>query len=65
MLKRLYAFGDELFASIGLQTSVPKYHASNPERGAVLDFVEYPLNNRWWLEDQFDRISAMSDWPNN
>lgn len=58
---RLYAFGDELFQSIGLQTSVPKYHAANSERGAVLDFVDYPLNNRWWLENQFDRIAAMTD----
>lgn len=59
--QRLNAFGEELFDSIGLQTSVPKYHASNYERGAVLDFVDYPLNNRWWLEEQFDRISALPD----
>ncbi|MGH9663807.1 MAG: hypothetical protein ACRD9L_05230, partial [Bryobacteraceae bacterium] len=29
------------------------------ERGAVLDFVDYPLNNRWWLEDQFKAIREM------
>ena len=50
---------DDLFHSIGLQTSVPNYHAIGEERGAVLDFVDYPLNNRWWLEDEFAKIRAM------
>ena len=57
---RIVALCDELFHSIGLQTSVPKYHAINEERGAVLDFVDYPLNNRWWLEDQFKAIREMT-----
>lgn len=61
LLKRLNQFGDELFKEIGLQTSVPKYKANNSQRGAVLDFLDYPLNNRWWLEDQFDKIESMSD----
>lgn len=47
---------EELFASIKLQSSVPLYGASGRERGAILDFVDYPLNNRWWLEDEFARI---------
>ena len=58
---KLVAFCDELFQVIGLQTSVPKYDASGYERGAVLDFLDYPLNNRWWLEDQFDKIAAIQD----
>jgi hypothetical protein len=49
-----------LYDSIGLQTSVPRYHAIGAERGAVLDFVDYPLNNRWWLEDEFAKIRAMN-----
>lgn len=48
-----------LFQSIKLQTSVAKYHASGAERGAVLDFVDRPLNNRWWLEDEFARIRKL------
>jgi hypothetical protein len=44
-----------LFRSIGLQTSVPKYGASGAERGAILDFVDHPLNNRWWLEDELEK----------
>lgn len=50
---------DRLFHSIGMQTSVKKYFAIGEERGAVLDFVDYPLNNRWWLEDQFKAIRAL------
>ena len=26
-----------------------------------MDFVNYPLNNRWWLEDQFDQIAKLTD----
>ena len=51
---------DELFRSIGLQTSVPGYQASNSQRGCILDFVNYPLNNRWWLEDEFEKIRKMT-----
>jgi len=49
-----------LFDSISLQTSVEKYQASGAERGAILDFVDHPLNNRWWLEDRFREIAALS-----
>ena len=53
---RIVDLCEKLFHSIGLQTSVDKYYASGEERGAVLDFVDYPLNNRWWLEDEFKKI---------
>lgn len=56
---RIFDLCDRLFHSIGLQTSVDKYYASGEERGAVLDFVDYPLNNRWWLEDQFQAVAAL------
>ncbi len=49
-----------LYESIGLQTSVEKYKASNAQRGCILDFVDYPLNNRWWLAYQFKLIDEMS-----
>jgi len=60
-LKRTEALADLLFQKIGYQTSVPKYQGSGPERGCMMDFVNYPLNDRWWLEDQFDRIAKMTD----
>jgi len=50
----------DLFRTIKLQTSVSLYKASGHERGAVLDFVDHPLNNRWWLEDEFARIRTFS-----
>ncbi len=51
---------EALFQSVGLQTSVKKYQASGSERGAILDFIDYPLNNRWWLTDEFKKIEKIS-----
>ena len=56
---RIFELCEKLNQSIGLQTSVEKYQASGAERGAVLDFVDVPLNNRWWLEDEFQKVRAM------
>jgi hypothetical protein len=56
---RISQLCERLFHSIGMQTSVEKYYAIGEERGAVLDFVDYPLNNRWWLEDQFKVIRGL------
>jgi hypothetical protein len=50
---------DDLFESIGLQTDVKKYKASGSQRGCILTFVDYPLNNRWWLEDEFKKVGEM------
>jgi hypothetical protein len=60
-LKRTEELADLLFHKIGYQTSVEHYHGSGPERGCMMDFVNYPLNDRWWLEDQFDRIAKLTD----
>ena len=30
------------------------------ERGAILDFIDHPLNNRWWYEDQFAEIRTLN-----
>ncbi len=57
---RIESLCETLFRSCGLQTSVSRYHASGAERGAFLDFIDYPLNNRWWLEDEFEKIRAMT-----
>jgi hypothetical protein len=50
---------ERLWQDIGFQTSVAKYNASGEERGAVLDFVDYPLNNRRWLEDELAKVRAL------
>ncbi len=54
--EKVVQYCDNLFQSVGLQTSVPKHHASGYERGCVLDFIDHPLNNRWWLEDEFEKV---------
>ena len=58
--QKIVALCEALFQSVGLQTSVKKYQASGSERGAILDFIDYPLNNRWWLTDEFKKIEKMS-----
>lgn len=57
--QKVIQYCDDLFQSIGLQTSVPKYNARGYERGAILDFIDYPLNNRWWLVDEFKKVGEM------
>lgn len=57
---RIEQLCEDLFHSIGLQTSVERYHAADGERGAILDYVNYPLNNRWWLEDEFAKVSGLN-----
>ena len=53
---RLEELGAALFESIGAQLDVARYEARSEERGAILDFLDIPLNNREWLEDEFDAI---------
>jgi len=50
---------DELFKSVSLQTSMTLHNAAGYERGCVRDFIDYPLNNRWWLEDKFKEIAKL------
>ncbi|MDF5689457.1 hypothetical protein [Aquirufa aurantiipilula] len=57
--QKVVDYCEALFQTIGLQTSVSKYKASGAERGAILDFIDYPLNNRWWLQDEFEKIRKM------
>jgi len=56
---KIVQYCDDLFHSIGLQTDVSKYHAANSQRGCILQFVNYPLNNRWWLADEFKKTGEM------
>jgi hypothetical protein len=57
---RIDELSEWLFRSIGYQTSVSRYGASGAERGCVMDFVDRPLNDRWWLEDEFARVREMN-----
>ncbi len=57
--QKVVHYAEKLFRSIGAQTSVKKYGARSAERGAILDLIDYPLNNRWWLEDEFKKIGEL------
>lgn len=59
LLRKVEHLAERLFESIGYQTSVPKYGASGYERGCMLDYINYPLNNRWWLEDQLALVRQL------
>jgi hypothetical protein len=74
---RVFELADALFASIRMQTSVPKYQAIGVDRGATLDTIEVPLNNRLWLKERFavlrklpgdnERLAGIAeivDWTN-
>ncbi|QMW03917.1 hypothetical protein [Spirosoma foliorum] len=56
---KIVSLCDDLYSSIGLQTSMPKHKARGYERGCLLDFVDYPLNNRWWMADEFEKVRAL------
>ena len=58
---RIVDLGAALFKSIGMQMDTPNYKASGTERGSVLDFLAYPLNDRWWLEDEIAKALALGD----
>lgn len=49
-----------LFNTIGFQTSVKKYKAYGLNRGAIIDYLDMPMNNRLWLEDEFAKIQKFS-----
>ena len=53
---RIVELGEELYQSIGAQLDVENYQAMSAERGAVLDFLDTPLNDRMWIEDELDAI---------
>lgn len=57
--REIEAFGRELWESIGFQLSIrAPYLARNSERGAVLDYLDQPLNERVWLEERMRHIEA-------
>jgi hypothetical protein len=74
---RLFQLAEGLFQSIRMQLSVDLYRATQTIRGANLDNVDVPLNNRLWLQQQFeeirgltsegerqDRIATLASWTN-
>jgi hypothetical protein len=57
---RVFEMAEALFQSIRMQLSVPRYQAIATERGANLDTIDLPLNNRGWLTARFAEIRQAS-----
>ena len=56
---RIFALAEALYQSIRAQLSVDKYKAIAISRGANLDTIDFPLNNRVWLKDQFSKLRGL------
>jgi hypothetical protein len=56
---RIFQLAEALFQSISMQLSVEKYKAISVDRGAMLDTLDRPLNNRPWLEERFAEIRKL------
>ena len=57
---RVFEMAEALFQSIRMQLSVDRYKAISVGRGANLDTIDQPLNNRRWLKDQFEEIRKLA-----
>jgi hypothetical protein len=60
---RVHELAEALFQSIRMQLDVSRYRAIAVGRGASLDTLDVPLNNRVWLERQFAELRALPREP--
>lgn len=60
---RTHQLAEALFQSIHMKLSVPLYRAIAQGRGASLDTLDYPLNNRPWLAARFATIRQLDAEP--
>jgi len=58
---RCFELAEALFQSIRMQLSVERYKAISVDRGATLDTIDYPLNNREWLKTKLTEVRGISD----
>jgi hypothetical protein len=58
---RVFELADALHESIRMQLSVPRHRAIHVDRGANLDLIDTPLNNREWLRREFHKIRMLDD----
>ena len=61
--QRVFELAEALFQSIRMQLSVSRYKAISVDRGATLDTLDAPLNNRLWLEQRFRELRSASGEP--
>jgi hypothetical protein len=60
---RIFALAEALYQSIHMQLSVDQYKGIAVSRGANVDTVDFPLNNRVWLEAQFASLRRLEKEP--
>jgi hypothetical protein len=53
---RIFELAEALYQGIRMQFSVEKYKANAPRRSATLDSIDFPLNDRDWLKQNFEGI---------
>jgi hypothetical protein len=58
---RVFEMAEALYQSIRMQLSVPRYKAIDVGRGANLDMIDRPLNNKNWLKQQLTAIRALEN----
>ena len=61
---RIFELAEALYQSIRAQLSVPRYQAIRVGRGANLDTVDMPLNDRIWLSSRFEKIRELDTEEN-
>src|SRR5262249_7736844 len=57
---RIHELAEALYQSIRMQLSVPRYKAISVGRGANLDTIDVPLNNRVWLQQRFAALRQLT-----
>lgn len=58
---RIVTMAEDLWQSTGLQTDLANHQVHSTQRGAVLEYLDTPLNSRYWIEDQFELLREMND----
>jgi hypothetical protein len=61
---QVFELAEALFQSIHMQLSVPRYQAIALGRGANLDAIDFPLNDRVWIESEIkaDHFDSIRNW---
>jgi hypothetical protein len=61
---RVFELAEALFQSIHMQLSVPRYQAIALGRGANLDAIDFPLNNRVWIRNELTagHVERILNW---
>jgi hypothetical protein len=58
---RVFELAEALFQSIRMQLSVDRYQAISVGRGANLDTIDVPLNDRMWLKRRFAELRLIGE----